>query len=45
MFLFPPFLFPPFLRPLQLGLGFALGWMLRSRTNADSASEPQEARR
>jgi hypothetical protein len=45
MFLLPPFLLPPFLRPLQLGLGFALGWMLRGRTEPDSLTEPQEARR
>jgi len=44
MFPFPPFLFPPFLRPLELGLGFTLGWILRSRSEADSASERQEAR-
>ena len=37
----PPLLPPLFLRPFQLGLGFALGWILRGR--ADEELRPPRA--
>jgi hypothetical protein len=44
MFLIPPPLLPPFVRPLQLGVGFALGWILRSSSECGSASKEQESK-
>jgi hypothetical protein len=33
MLIFPPPVPIPFVRPLQLGLGFVLGWILRGRSD------------